>query len=62
MADIHPHYVNTILRNVNQASRCLARREPVPSGAAWGFIAGVILALAHSRGSNAVIEIRRNRA
>ena len=51
MADIHPHYVNTMLRNVDQASRCLARREPAaPSGAAWGFIAGVILALAISLG------------
>jgi len=50
MADIHRHYVNTMLRNVDQASRCLVRREPVPSGAAWGFIAGVILALAISLG------------
>ena len=50
MSNIHPHYVNTMLRHVDQASRCLVRREPAPSGAAWGFIAGVILALVISMG------------
>ena len=45
--DVHPHWINAMGRNIEQASRCLAPRQPAgPTGAAWGFVAGVILALA----------------